>query len=83
MCDHSDDLADMAKSMERIDRKVTELHKLIVGNGEPARGLFYRVAFLEHRIGNAPTWQWMLEKTALPVILAAGGILLGYMLSLK
>ena len=73
MCDHSNDLADMAKSMERIDRKVTELHKLIIGNGEPTKGLIYRVAFLEFLSGNSPTWRWVMERVMLPIAMLGIG----------
>lgn len=80
MCQSDDDIRRIAESVVRIDRKVDLIHKSIYGNGDPRLGILYRVSKLEDAFGDVPTWKWVLEKAALPIILSGMGILLGYFL---
>jgi hypothetical protein len=46
---------------------LSKVCKAVVGNGEYDNALISRVQRLEYRIGATPTWQWVVEKLALPV----------------
>ena len=59
---------------------IRDVKKAVIGNGNYDESLIARIQHLEYRIGNTPTWQWLLERTALPVIMVLIGLLLGYYL---
>lgn len=55
--------------------------KAVVGNGDYDKSLLSRVQLLELKIGSAPTWQWLIEKSLLPLLMTGVGILVGLLIS--
>ena len=68
-------MPDHTEQLNRLEAKVTEMHTVVLGNGDPDRGLFARVVKLE-TIGAVAKWAIGLSVTA---FLGVAGLLLTWL----
>lgn len=54
--------------VSEIKEDVKSLRKVLYGaNGDASKSIQARIQALEFQIGRVPTWQWLIEKLALPI----------------
>ena len=56
--------------VQDIKQGQKELKKIMIGNGEFDKSFSGRLLKLEYRVGSTPTWQWLIEKLAVPLVTA-------------
>ena len=57
----------LLEEIKEVKHGQRELWKVIVGNGHHDESVCGRISRLEFRLGSTPSWQWIIEKTIIPV----------------
>ena len=71
---------EQTRAVEQNTKMLRDIHEAVFGNGNPEHGLRFRVRWLEKQISSTPTWQWIIEKALLPILMLLVGAIVGIIL---